>query len=380
MTDRDPDAPDYSLAGQRKRERPAPTGVKPGEEVSGGALSSGLVNALDTVTFGAAPALDDWLREKGVIDAKTAPPSLRDQINAGQSEHPWAATGGRAGGYLLPFAGGARLAQGALGLGTKAAGAVGAGGANAVDQAVRSQTEDKDFSVGEVGANAALGAFGPTAVSAAMHPINTAKGIGGNWLMNKILGGAMQQAEREIPQAAAGARAALDEGKAAYDAAKAARTATPKAGPPEPQGPPQMKPTPPEESLAGYAADDPLADIARTARTNPSGAPPPPPEFIPPKFVSGAPDPLPPPPVGVRPSKLEPGSPMWEQLGAKIRGEPPPAPPPPPAPSAPPGLLSTPIRGPGTAAGMRAGIDTGTTDSRETARVRRKRKKERQPN
>lgn len=380
-------------------------GPPAGGKEDAGALGSGLLGALDTATLGLAPALDDYLRSKGIIDEKTAPPSMRSQLAAGAELHPYANFAGRAGGMMLPFTGAAKLAQlglGAAGVGTSGlvgnalVGAAGAGGADVADQAVRTQTEGREFSVPEAALSAGLGGGG----AAIFHPIKGLAGLAGRTALQRVLGPAEQALTKELPGVADEAATAASK---VFDEATAARAAVPKgrgglgtlerpapverAGPPiEPPGPLKAPGPKPMEDLSTYAPDDPLAEVARMSRTSgvphfeePPGPIPPPRT---PNFEGMGPyGPKPMPFQGVRPGKLERGSPMYEELSRRIGGgdplpQPDPAalPPEPPPPPGPPGLLDLPLKKLGLSAGATSGEDIRKNRIVEEQKRRKKRR------
>lgn len=374
-------------------------GPPEGSKEDAGALGSGLLGALDTATLGAVPALDDWLRSKGIIDEKTAPPSMRSQLAAGAELHPYANFAGRAGGMMLPFTGAAKLAQAGLGaaragtaVGNAAVGAIGAGAANVADQAVRSQTEGREFSPSEALLSTGLGGAGP----AIFHPIKALGGMAGRSVLNKVLGPAESALGKELPgvadDAAYAASKVFDEAAAARGAA-GGRSAmgtmdrpppAEMAGPPiEPPGQLQRPVSKPMEDLGSYAPDDPLAEIARMSRV--SGVPhfeePPPPPRTPDFSDMSSFGPKPLPFQGVRPSQLEPGSPMYEELvrrlpyrGADVPPLPEPAAPAPaPPPPAAPGLLDLPLKKLGLASAATAGDNTRKNRVEEEKRRRKRR-------
>lgn len=400
--------------------RGAGKGPPAGGKEDAGALGSGLLGALDAATLGLAPALDDYLREKGIIDVKTAPPSMREQLAAGAELHPYASFAGRAGGTILPFAGVAKAAQAGLGAGKLAAGAIGAGGANVADQLVRTQTEGREFSPGEAAISTAVGGLGPAALGG-IHGLakNAAQGAARRLIpgiAERVIGPAESAVASELPgvagEAARASRSVLDDAAAAFKAAKkppaptdlpnplkpgstpfapGPRAPAPKAPvdlpnplTPKPAPGPLTRPGPPPlEDLATYAPDDPLAEIAKLAR---STRPPPEPGPIPPPRTPDLGPPMfdPAKPLeGIRPSKLQPGSPLYEQLAEKIRaageGRPPtplpePAPAAPPPTPSPPGLLDgIPLGKLSAAAGLTAGEQTRKNRVEEQKRRRKKR-------
>lgn len=303
----------------------------PSAEMDTGANAAGYA-MVDKMTLGALP----WLRDKIADLAGNTTQLRRDEQRAyDEQNHPVAATAGAAAGTAIPALLGAGAA-GAAGLTSAAArGAVGAGGANLADQGARAIIDDKPFDPVEAAIATGTGALGNPwravkMATAAAHPL----AAGGLWAAKKAIGAARGAADDVAAAAATRAAESAAAKNAAADAvdAAAARTAESKAS--DAAWKAQRKAgmgTQAAEDLSTYAPDDPLAEVARMARAQK-------PNWTFPEL----PSPGRPTMEGLRPGKLEPGSPLWEELRSRIHGggsmRGPPVPPPPPPP-APPGLL-----------------------------------------
>lgn len=326
---------------------------------------------LDKLSLGGLP----WLRDKieQATGQTTGGKGIREMQAEGENRSPIASTVGSAAG-VLPWmmAGGAGAARAGI-TAPWAAGAVGAGGANAADQLTRAGLEDRPFNPVELGLNTAAGALGPAIVPAITHPIHTAAAYATKRFMPSILEGALAGTKQAVPDAAEAAIKTMAESgmpirpskmgglpgfaehlNESIRAGKNWRTgeapvrsaAAPKPTPePLPEPPPAPGPLrPPGEDLSAYALDDPLAQFARIAREQGRpGAPMPPPrqpDLSQPDMPNFTPRP---PPIPQRPA---------------IPFQPVPDPPTS-------GLLDLPYIRYGTAAGGEAALDTAAREKKQ---------------
>ena len=264
---------------------------KPSADMDSAANAAGYA-FIDKATLGALP----WLRDKIADLAGNKDQLRRDEQRAyDEQNHPVASTTGAIAGTVAPAVLGAGAA-GAAGLTSAAArGAVGAGGANLADQGMRKVLDDRPIDPIEFALSAAGGAVPIdkvlTGIGAVTHPFAAA----GGWALRKGLQAAGRHADEAATAAARSPKAILDDIEAmAANVNKPPPTAKPAAPAAAAPGP---------EDLGAYAADDPLAEIARMARENARQARTAP-GYVPPEA------PIQPPPAGAtggfRPSKMGP--------------------------------------------------------------------------
>ncbi len=337
----------------------------------------------DKLSLGILP----WLHDK-LVDVDKAIGTDKTMFGMGEKwadlmpkaaqQNPITATIGGGAGMALPIGGALRLAQGLKAVpvvGGALQGAAAVGGENVADQLVRTQTEDRPFSGTEAAASAALGAANPAAL---IRPVLRGAGGIGRSVLDLARGAlpeASAAAEKTLGgEAAVAASKTVDEALAAQAAVKGApRPPTPPAPPPPPAEPPPNFGGRYTGSPGGPPTAEPLPGFRLP------GEPPPPPPRSANPFEGVPAGELPPQMPGIRPSKLEPGSPLYEEIGRRIRGEPPPLPPGPPPP---PGILARagPIAekiGDAWTAGSRGTIQSGIRVGSEDKKKNRDRLKRR---
>jgi len=311
---------------------------------------------VDKATLGALP----WLRDKIADLAGNTTQLRRDEQRAfDEQNHPVASTAGAIAGTMAPALTGVGAAGAAGRAGVpllgNALGAniAGSAAANLADQGARAILDDKPFDPGDLALSAASGALAAPVQAAKL--VATAKNplvATGLWGLKKGLGALSKGADEAAAAANATRTAAADavDAAAAQTASSKTADAAWKAGRKASMG---------ADDLAGYAADDPIAQFAREARAagHPESAP------LPPRA----------PMEGLRPGQIQPGSPMWEEMASRIRGEggmrPPPPPPVPDAPiAAPPPLISARTLAPVTA---KESADTISGEAENEKRRRR---------
>lgn len=241
-----------------------------------GADAAGL-GFIDKMSFGLLPYIHDKMVDWAPEGHKLGP-KYADLIPKAEAAHPVASTIGGGAGMMLPIGGALRLAQGLKAIpfaGGALQGAAAVGGENVADQAVRTQTEGREFDPAEAGGAAALGAVNPVALA---KPLAKPLLHGATQWGANALGPILRMARGALPEATAAAESALG-----GEGAAAARGAAPKAAPATPPQPPGPPPTPPP--LAGekpfvWPEGSPLSKFAG----QPAAAPPPPP--APPPMMS----------------------------------------------------------------------------------------------